>query len=354
MMGGLLARHVMQTSALAMLGALVVLTVLQLLFAYLAELGELNAHYHAWQALLYVLWQAPDRLVYSIPIATLMGAVIGLGSLASASELVVMRSVGVSLWRIVRWTMIPALGLVLLSFVLSEWVMPLSVQQAQNLKNNQHTAQLGEVHGYWTREGQRFIFIDYANSEGKLSQVQLIDLNDNYRISRILNAQSGQFTDHTWQLQRVQSVSLQPDGTVHLSKDQHLPISLALQPKFVHMVTVDPEQLAPSELIGFMRYMHTYSQIPKKYQLAFWQKVATPFAVMALLVLACSFVFGPLRQQSMSFRIVMALFAGLGFNYIQSFLGYASLVYQPSAAWFVFIPIALIFAIGSYLLRRVH
>ncbi len=130
------------------------------------------------------------------------------------------------------------------------------------------------------------------------------------------------------------------------------PLSLALQPKYVHMVTIDPEDLSPSQLVSFMSYMHEYSQVPKTYQLAFWQKLGSPFALIALVVIACSFIFGPLRQQSMGFRLVIALFAGLGFFYLQDFLGYASLVYSPSPAWFVFIPIIFMFAAGGYLLHR--
>ena len=54
----------------------------------------------------------------------------------------------------------------------------------------------------------------------------------------------------------------------------------------------------------------------------------------------------------MGFRLVIALFIGLGFFYLQDFLGYASLVYAPSPAWFVFIPIVLMTLLGAYLLRR--
>ncbi len=129
-------------------------------------------------------------------------------------------------------------------------------------------------------------------------------------------------------------------------------MALALQPKYVHMVTIDPEDLSPSQLVSFMSYMHEYSQVPKTYKLAFWQKVASPFALIALVLIACSFIFGPLRQQSMGFRLVIALFIGLGFFYLQDFLGYASLVYSPSPAWFVFVPIIFMMLAGGYLLRR--
>ncbi|WP_297426708.1 LPS export ABC transporter permease LptG [uncultured Acinetobacter sp.] len=349
----IVAKHVTRTTALAMLGATAILSGLQILFTYLGELGELKDGYGAWQALLYVLWGAPSALYEILPISALIGAVLGLGTLASNSELIVMRAAGVSLWRIVGWVMRSALLLVVLSFALSEWVIPYSSEQAKSVKSHRAAAELGEVKGYWTREGQRFIYIDYANAQGELRHVQVTDFDNDYRLRGTLNAEQGQFVqDGQWRLQTTQEMNILAQGNASLTKQANSDLSLALQPKYVYMVTIDPEDLSPSQLVSFMGYMHEYSQVPKTYQLAFWQKVGAPFALIALVVIACSFIFGPLRQQSMGFRLVIALFVGLTFFYLQDFLGYASLVYAPSPAWFVFIPIILMFVVGGYLLHR--
>ncbi|MDM1781674.1 LPS export ABC transporter permease LptG [Acinetobacter sp. 10FS3-1] len=349
----IVAKHVTYTTAMAMLGATAVLSGLQVLFTYLGELGSLKEGYGAKEALYYVLWGAPNYLYEILPISALIGAVLGLGTLASNSELIVMRAAGVSLWRIVGWVMRSALLLVILSFALSEWVIPYTNEQAKMVKNSQKAAQLGEVRGYWTREGQRFIYINYANSQGQLSNVQMLDFDENYRLRGTLHASTGRFIqDGAWELKNTEQMDILANGNATLVNNAEQSLALALQPKYVHMVTIDPEDLAPSQLVSFMSYMHEYSQVPKTYQLAFWQKLGSPFALIALVVIACSFIFGPLRQQSMGFRLVIALFAGLSFFYLQDFLGYASLVYAPSPAWFVFIPILIMFGIGGYLLHR--
>ena len=349
----IVAKHVTKTTALAMLGATAVLSVLQVLFTYLGELGDLKDNYNAWQALQYVFWGAPYYLYEILPISALIGAALGLGTLASNSELIVMRASGISLWSIVGWVMRSALLLVLLSFILGEWVIPHTSERAESVKSHRSVAALGEVKGYWTREGQRFIYIDYANSKGALRDVQVIDFDQNYYLKSVLNAKQGQFVkDGAWNLTTTQQVDILKEGNAKAFQAKQQALGLALQPKYVHMVTLDPEDLSPSQLISFIRYMDEYSQVPKTYQLAFWQKVGAPFSLIALVLIACSFIFGPLRQQSMGFRLVIALFTGLTFYYLQDFLGYASLVYSPSPAWFVFVPILLMFVAGGYLLQR--
>ena len=349
----IVARHVTKTTVLAMLGTTLVLSFLQVLFTYLGELGSLKPDYNAWQAFLFVMWDAPRYLYEILPVAALIGSVLGLGALASNSELIVMRSVGISLWRIVGWVMRSALLLIILSFALSEWVIPYTNEKAQSIKKQRSVASLGEVKGYWSREGQRFIYIDYANAQGQLRNINVIDFDQNYRLQSFVSAEQGQFVkDGQWTLKESHQVDLLAQGNAIKTDHEQQPLGLALQPKYVHMVTLDPEDLSPSQLISFMHYLKEYSQVPKTYELAFWQKVASPFALITLVLIACSFIFGPLRQQSMGFRLVIALFTGLGFFYLQDFLGYASLVYAPSPAWFVLLPILLMFVAGSYLLYR--
>ena len=176
----IVAKHVTKTTALAMIGATLILSGLQVLFTYLGELGSLEDGYGALDALKYVLWGAPKYLYEILPISALIGAVLGLGILASNSELIVMRASGISLWSIVGWVIRSALILIVLAFTLSEWVIPYTNEQAKNIKKHRTVAELGSVRGYWTREGQRFIYIDYANSLGQLKGVEALDFDEKY------------------------------------------------------------------------------------------------------------------------------------------------------------------------------
>jgi len=208
--GQILANHVSRVTGLAMLGATLLLLLLQILFTYLGELGDLKDNYTAWTALRYVLWESPRYLYELLPIAALMGSVIGLGTLASNGELVVMRAAGQSLWRIVGWVLRPALALMLASLLISEWLIPYSSEQAQAVRGeSSRSVSLGEVRGYWMREQDRFVYVEYANSAGELRHVEMLQFDANQHLTQSLRAAQGQYQQgQQWQLEQVQRVVL--------------------------------------------------------------------------------------------------------------------------------------------------
>ena len=93
---------------------LVVLVFLEGLFSFLGELGDVRGNYQTMDALLYTIFQFPKKIYEFIPVSALVGCLAGLGSMASSSELVVMRAAGVSLWRMVWAVIKPALLMVMI------------------------------------------------------------------------------------------------------------------------------------------------------------------------------------------------------------------------------------------------
>ncbi len=117
------------------------------------------------------------------------------------------------------------------------------------------------------------------------------------------------------------------------------PLALALQPKYVHMVTIlDPEDLSPSQLVSFMSYMHEYGQVPKTYQLAFWQEGGVSICLDCFGVDCLFLYFWPTAPTiDTGFRLVIALFTGPRFLLPARLLGLCKFRYSPSPAWLVFL-----------------
>jgi lipopolysaccharide export system permease protein len=89
------------------------------------------------------------------------------------------------------------------------------------------------------------------------------------------------------------------------------------------------------------------------YMLEFWRKIFQPLSILSLVLVAISFVFGPLREVTMGFRVFAGVIVGVIFWTLQELLGPASLVYNFSGLIAVVVPIVLSTLFGIALLRRV-
>ena len=96
---------------------LIVFLALSALFTLIEELGEDEAGYSAAAALQYTLYTLPRRAYEMLPYAAFIGALLGLGQLATHSELVVMRAAGYSTAQIFAGVCVPAVLLLALVFL---------------------------------------------------------------------------------------------------------------------------------------------------------------------------------------------------------------------------------------------
>jgi len=119
------------------------------------------------------------------------------------------------------------------------------------------------------------------------------------------------------------------------------------------VLLVDPERQSISGLYRFAQYFESEGLESSSYYLAFWKKLLQPLATASLVLLAISFVFGPLRSATMGFRVFVAIAMGMGFTIVQRIMGPASLLYGFSPLIAVLLPVLLCVLIGIVLLRRV-
>lgn len=82
-----------------------------------------RGNYDLSHAALYVLYATPRDVEIFFPMSALIGGLIGIGMLASHSELIVMQAAGMSRLDIIKSVMKAAAILVLLSMAVGEWLV---------------------------------------------------------------------------------------------------------------------------------------------------------------------------------------------------------------------------------------
>lgn len=349
-----LDRYIATQVFLAILAVLGIILGLSLLFAFIDELGDLNkGDYDLGQVLWYILLTAPRRAYEMLPMAALIGCLIGLGTLASSSELTIMRAAGVSTGRIVWAVMKPMLVLMLAGILIGEYVAPLTERQAQAdraLAQGGGKAQTAK-RGLWHRQGQEYVHINAVQPNGVLLGVTRYRFDDERRLELASFARRAEFAGDHWVLYRVENTYLHEDRSevVKRSKERW---DVELNPDLLSTVVMEPESLSVTGLWQYIQYLADQELNNARYWLAFWTKVLQPLVTAALVLMAISFIFGPLRSVTLGQRVFTGVLVGFVFRIAQDLLGPSSLVFGFSPLLAVLVPAGICALAGIWLLRR--
>ncbi len=353
-----LDNYIAKTVVLSMLAVMGMIISIDFIFSFVDELGETNAFYGTANALLFVVMTMPTSIYELIPYTALGGALIGLGILASSNELVVIQAAGVSTSRIVWAVMKPTLLVMILSLVLGEWVAPQLEQNAQSTRSLIQSGgeAINTEHGDWHKIGNEFAHVNAIAPGGRtMFGITRYELNENRRIVRSSFATQGEYQQSSeggyWLLSNVQETQFDL-GALEVAQYDEYEWRVDLSPELLSVLLVQPDRQSISGLYRFARYFDGEGLDSSNYFLAFWKKVLQPLATASLVLLAISFVFGPLREATMGSRVFVAIAIGLGFTILQRLMGPASLLYGLSPLAAVMAPIFLCALLGIYMLRK--
>lgn len=329
---------------------------LDLMLALVNELDNLNKTYQLSNALYYVMLGAPRRFYDLVPIGVMVGALIGLGNLASNNELAVIRAAGVSITRIIWAVMKPMLLIVVVTAFIGEFVSPKTELEAQNyrvMKRYDTTSGKG-VNGVWLRDGNDYFYFGSIRTDGRLTGIQRysFDKKSNTLIS-LMSAISGEydFKNQGWVFRNV-SVTGLGKTKINISNEGSVFWTSDLRPELMKVMIIFHRYLSPSDLWNYTQYLKAQGLKSHDHEMSFWQKMLMPLTVSSLVLVAASFVFGPLRSAPAGTRVFSGVVVGLVVKYIQDILGPASVVYGFDPVWAVLTPAIGCALYGIVLIRR--
>lgn len=344
-----IAKHVLG----ATVGVLLVLVGLDALSALIDEAGDINGNYQLTNVLQYVGLTLPRRLYEFVPFAALIGALIGLGRLASASELVVARAAGASMTTLAVTVLKPAIIFALAGFLISEFITPVTEQIAISERALAQRSDSNFVArgGTWNRDGDTYIHVAAVQRGGLIFGVTLLTYGENRALNSSLRADRGTFMGDHWLLENVRRNTIGVDR-VETDEATLLRWDTEITPELLVLEVVDNESLPSAQLWSYARFLRAQGLNSADVELAFWRKVFQPLAAGGLVLVAISFIFGPLREGNMGARIFAGVIVGVVFRVSQDFFGPASLLYGIPAMIAAAVPIVLCWLTGAWLLWR--
>lgn len=367
MIAGRMDRYIAASVLKAIGAVLLCLMTVVTLFTVVDELRDVTPGYTTGHAMLYMLYSSPRRLTELMPYGVFVGALIGLGVLASRTELTVLRASGVSLARLFGSAAAPALVLLGLNAAVAEYAAPSGEAAASTLKLVVQRGQGGYIDSaYWYREGDLVTSIDGYGADGELIGIQQFQV-DGQRLIASRRAERAVYdeAEGQWLLIDVQETRFAEAGAdgaeaaevakkvAEVRKMPSLPWRSDADPRLLSAkVLFDPAKLSFADLGFQIRYLEREGLDATRYQIAFWTKALQPVAVVGLVLLALGFVVGPLREAGLGARLAVGIAVGVAFKYLMDLFGPMSVVFGIPPWLAMATPVAVCWLVGAMLVRR--
>lgn len=353
-MMGIIDRYIGKTIFASTFLSLFVLIGLSSIIKFVEQMKNVGqGTYSVLDASYFVLLKMPVEIATFFPMAALIGALIGLGSLASSSELVVMQAAGLSKLRIAGSVLKTAIPMVLAVMFLGEFVAPETDKEAYSMREQARSGEqkVSNKYGVWVKDGDAFISIGRMSNQAELFDVQLYFFNEKMKLDEAVLARKAIYQQGIWLLTNISKTQFLGDQTQVTLLDEYT-WETELTPKKLEVVLSDPEKMSMRDVYNYINYLEINDQDASRYWLTFWRKAVLPFTIVVMMLLSVSFIFGGLRTVTMGTRLIFGIASGFTFHVSGELFGPASLVFGLPPVLGALLPSLLVLSIAMYLLRR--
>jgi len=335
-----------------------VLGVLLSLGMFIEMAGQLDdvgtGNYGIAQMMAFILLKMPGLAFMMLPMAVLLGSLVGLGSLASHSELIALRSAGVSTLRFAGAIMMTGAVLAVVGAILGEYVSPPLDSYARQYRSMAKRGQSGFVstRATWIRDRNVILNINPLNRSGQFGGVYIFRLAPENRLDSVGHADSaGVDDDDQLVLSNYRETRFTDQGvSTYRAFRSRQPNNL--DPDLLGMTVVSPKTLDGVALYRYVQYLKSNGLNAHRFEVAFWSRIASVVAIVPMCVLALPFVFGSLRSSGTGARMLVGIMIGLSYYLVSRSLANGGQVYDLNAVWVAWMPTIILTVITALALRR--
>jgi lipopolysaccharide export system permease protein len=333
-----------------------VIIALGLLITFIGEQGDTGSgHYGSLDAFWYSLMSVPQLAWELFPIGALIGALLGLGGLASGSELTVVRASGISVRRLALTVFIAGVLLIGVEVVLGELLAPPLQQVARQQKAFARFANASfNGAAAWVRDGNQILDVEQSQDGRTRGGMLIFELSADHHllaVGRAAHAVAG--ADHRWELNGYAQSRFAADQVTATSQGVRT-LDSNVSAQFLTLAMAAPRELASAALWSLIGYYRANSLDPKLYVFAFWSRIARTGAIAFAVLLAIPFVLGSMRSAGTGARLLLGILLGLGFFFLQRFIESGTIVFNLNPVMLAWLPTTLLIIVSLGLLARVR
>jgi lipopolysaccharide export system permease protein len=353
---GLLSSYLMRSILISTVLVLVVLLVLAGLFEFISQLEDTQGNFGVPQALLYTLLRLPQLSFEMLPIAVLIGSLLGLGGLANGSELVVMRTAGLSVTRLAGMVAISGVVLMVFTGVIGEFIGPPLDYFARTMRTEARYEQEDRdiQNAAWVKDGPVILHLERINPEFEFGALYMFRFNEDNTLKSIARAENSGIDDSDkWILENFRETRFRDDG-VQVIESSVAVESFEVNSEMLGITFVKPISLSGRGLLSYISYLRKNDLNAERYETELWSRISKTVTVVLMPVLALAFVFGSLRSAGSGSRLLIGVLIGLAYLLASEMIANSGQVFNLNPAIVTWLPSIALAMVTAMALSRVR
>lgn len=307
------------------IGTIVLSLFLFVLFDFIHKSTKYLARYNPETKHLvqFYIYQIPNLIIQSFPIAALLASVIAMVLLSRTNEITAMRAAGMGPMRVGLPIAAGGLILSLLSVVIGEFVLPYTSKKMHYVQSvlmeKQSENHIAEG-ARWIRGGDLlYNFKDYDPMSKRMIGVKVLLVGNSFRPKRIVEGKEALYRNgqNDWALKDVRILYFWPSGTVSYSekRDEYI-LSIPVKPEKLKKERRLPNELSVQELKGIVKQGEVSGVDVLAYKVDMQMKFAFHFSSFVVCLIGLKFGYKSERSVETARGVILAIAIGISYWFI--------------------------------------
>lgn len=290
-----------------------------LVIDFLEKIGRFLRYQPNWVDIIqFFLFKIPEIITQVIPLAVLMATLLTLGMLSRNSEIIAMRSCGVSLGKISAPILAIACTASFFVIVTNELVLPETYSQMRHIEQvlirKKSSNTFFRQNNIWHKDNNAILMARvFDPAHQTLKGITLWNFSKGMTPVRRIDAEQGSWDGRQWTLWKVVVRDIQREGVATTSQADSMPVNLNLQVEDLKVVDKYADNMGFLKLREYIRKLEKGGYETTRYEAQMHAKISLPFASLIMAFLGIPFALRSGRSSGIALGIAVSI--GIGFAY---------------------------------------
>ncbi len=246
--------------------------------------------------LLKYLWYFTPQIVeYVLPVSALMATLITFGLLVKNNEILAIKSLGISIYRISVNLLLIGVVLSLFAFWVQEKILPFANRKAETTRNiiqDKNIKKISPLRNWlFSKNNVIYHYTHFDEKKRVFLRLELLFFDNDFKIKKRIIGERGKLDKGEMVFSNGWYVDFKNGFFNEFHKFRKMKIKIKEEDKFFTVEKIDPELMNFIELYKYVKFLKENNFASKSYEVDLYYKIAFPLINLIMIIFSIPFAF---------------------------------------------------------------